>query len=202
MKKTTNGWVSQKMAKGRGCVCGLLLGCLSLTVASPALAVDWNPFPDTGQEKCYDVAGAEITCPEVGQPLHGQDAQYQGAVPSYHDNADGTVTDNNSGLKWMKAEGGHGTWAEANFFCNDLELGGHNDWRLPTKFELLSIIDFGRTPFATNQVFADTDKSDWSSNVMSGASWYTWVVSCKTGQSRGEFPTGYSLFIRCVRSGL
>ena len=53
MKKTTNGWVSQKMAKGRGCVCGLLLGCLSLTVASPALAVDWNPFPDTGQTKCY-----------------------------------------------------------------------------------------------------------------------------------------------------
>jgi len=49
--------------------------------AGSALAADWNPLPDTGQSKCYDVAGVEIACPAAGQPLHGQDAQYSGPAP-------------------------------------------------------------------------------------------------------------------------
>jgi hypothetical protein len=29
------------------------------------------PVPDTGQAKCYDVAGNVITCPSPGQALYG-----------------------------------------------------------------------------------------------------------------------------------
>ena len=35
-----------------------------------------TPVPDTGQTKCYDVAGNVITCPSPGQPFYGQDANY------------------------------------------------------------------------------------------------------------------------------
>ena len=31
---------------------------------------------DTGQSKCYDVAGSVITCRSSGQALYGQDANY------------------------------------------------------------------------------------------------------------------------------
>jgi len=40
-------------------------------------------WPDTGQTKCYDDNGSEITCPAPGQPFYGQDAQYQGPKRSY-----------------------------------------------------------------------------------------------------------------------
>ena len=41
------------------------------------------PVPDTGQVKCYNVAGAVITCPSPGQALYGQDGNYSINTPSY-----------------------------------------------------------------------------------------------------------------------
>ncbi|MBF0259675.1 MAG: DUF1566 domain-containing protein, partial [Desulfamplus sp.] len=41
------------------------------------------PVPDTGQTKCYDVAGAEISCPSQSQPFYGQDGNYSINQMSY-----------------------------------------------------------------------------------------------------------------------
>jgi hypothetical protein len=41
-----------------------------------------EPFPDTGQTKCYNNT-VEIPCPHPGEDFYGQDAQYQGPVRSY-----------------------------------------------------------------------------------------------------------------------
>lgn len=68
-------------------------------------------WPDTGQDKCYDIYGS-IICPQKGQPFYGQDAQYQGHQPGYTKlDANGnslpesasswvTVYDNVTGLTW------------------------------------------------------------------------------------------------------
>ena len=40
----------------------------------------YQPFPDTGQTKCYDNY-EEITCPQPGQPFYGQDGHYQPRLP-------------------------------------------------------------------------------------------------------------------------
>ncbi len=59
----------------------LLLGvilCVLLTGIAPAVA--YQPFPDTGQTKCYNNI-EEIPCPLPGQPFYGQDAQYQPRLP-------------------------------------------------------------------------------------------------------------------------
>ncbi len=71
-----------------------------------------SPVPDTGQTKCYDVAGNQITCPSPGQSLYGQDANYTINSMSYT-KLDGsgnalldsaiswvTVRDNVTGLIW------------------------------------------------------------------------------------------------------
>jgi hypothetical protein len=42
-------------------VCTIILMMTSIALAAPV--------PDTGQTKCYDVAGKEITCPSPGQSL-------------------------------------------------------------------------------------------------------------------------------------
>ena len=55
----------------------------------------------TGQTKCYDIR-REVAPPGPGQPFFGQDAQYQGRQPAYRDNGDGSISDLNTGLTWMK----------------------------------------------------------------------------------------------------
>jgi len=70
------------------------------------------PVPDTGQTKCYDVAGNVITCPSPGQALYGQDANYT-INPMSYTKLDGSgnalsdsatswvmVRDNVTGLIW------------------------------------------------------------------------------------------------------
>ena len=80
----------------------LLLGALLLAAPGPLWAANWKPLPDTGQTKCYDMSGKEMSCPEAGQPLNGQDAQYKGAEPAYEDRGDQTVVDRNTGLIWSR----------------------------------------------------------------------------------------------------
>ena len=53
--------------------CFIILMATILMFAVVAWAA---PVPDTGQTKCYDVAGNVITCPSPGQALYGQDANY------------------------------------------------------------------------------------------------------------------------------
>jgi hypothetical protein len=57
---------------------------------------------DTMQTSTYDNEGNIIDPPEPGELYYGQDAQYEGIIPSYTDNGDGTVTDNNTGLMWQQ----------------------------------------------------------------------------------------------------
>ena len=73
------------------------------------------------------------------------------ALASYIDNDDGTVTDTDTGLMWQKATApGTYTWEQALLYCENLNLGGYRDWRLPTVKELGSILDFTRYKPAIN----------------------------------------------------
>lgn len=98
--------------------------------------------PDTNQGSCFSTS-ALIPCPSEGQALYGQDAHYHGPEPSYQDNADGTITDNITGLQWQKAHNKKRlTYPAAKRACGGLMLGGHSDWRMPNIKELFSISDY------------------------------------------------------------
>jgi hypothetical protein len=78
----------------------------------------------------------------------------EGGAPnreSYTDHHDGTVTDNVTGLLWQKESPPRTfTWGcvsdpgTAQAYCATLTLAGHNDWRLPTYIELVSLLDYSR----------------------------------------------------------
>ena len=108
-----------------------------------------NPIADTGQVRCYNNS-REIPCPKPGQPFYGQDAQYEGNVPSFRNNSDGTVTDLNTGLMWSKAvDKNKVSLIEAKKIAQRMTLGGYSDWRVPNIKELYSLIDFrGYTGFS------------------------------------------------------
>jgi predicted small lipoprotein YifL len=113
----------------------------------------------TGQTKTYDKDGNIIDPPKEGEPCYGQDAQYESLEPSFTDNGDGTITDNNTGLIWQKTPPeGVFSWDEAGPYCENLELAGRDDWRLPTAKELFSLIDFEPDE---NQPVLDTEYFDF-----------------------------------------
>jgi len=143
-------------------------------------AYAWT-LPDTGQHKCYD-SFAEIPCPNPGEPFYGQDAQYQGPEPTYQDNGDGTVTDLNTGLLWQQSDDGlRRTWADAASYCQDLELGGRIDWRLPTRHELFSIVSDGYAIPTISTIFVSVPDFYWSANVFSTIPDRIWGVHFATG---------------------
>ena len=116
------------------------------------------PIVDTGVTDYYSDT-AKISKPSTGNSFYGQDATYNGNQPSYTDNADGTVTDNVTGLMWEQDMGTKMTLEEAIFKANNSKLGGYNDWRVPTIKELYSIIQFtGKVKGAKAiEMFIDTN---------------------------------------------
>ena len=81
------------------------------------------------------------------------------------DNGDETVTDKNTGLMWMKSDNGYyGVgdetyggmfWADALKYCEDLDLAGYVDWRLPNAKELQYIVDYTNAPSVTGKPAID-----------------------------------------------
>jgi hypothetical protein len=91
---------------------------------------------------------------------------------SYTDNGDGTVTDEVTGLTWQQVPSADDmTWQEAIDYANALELGGYDDWRVPTAKELYSIADFDSGwPYLDTDYFSlasgevTKDEQYWTSN--------------------------------------
>ncbi len=97
----------------------------------------------TGQTEFFDKDGNIIEQPSEGNFYYGQDAHYGGIAFSYTDNGDGTVTDNNTGLMWQQIPyEGKVSFSGAAEYCEDLELGGYTDWRVPSAKELFSLTNF------------------------------------------------------------
>jgi hypothetical protein len=92
---------------------------------------------------------------------------------SYTDNGDGTVTDNVTKLVWQKAVTSTQAyaWCDAINYCATLTLAGRT-WRLPTRIELLSLVDFTHaSPAIDSTAFPNVPggKYHWTASP--------WVVS-------------------------
>jgi hypothetical protein len=84
--------------------------------------------------------------------LEGEDY----GINDFVDNLDGTISDNATGLVWMKGDSGYGLdWGAALTYCEDLNYAGSDDWRLPNVKELQSIVDYSRSPDTTNSAAID-----------------------------------------------
>ena len=109
---------------------------------------------DSNPAACYD-NDQLVPCPGQGSAFAGQDGNYQGAVASYQNNGDGTVSDLVTGLMWSQSAdlNGDGTINASDKLsltnalngADSSTLGGYDDWRLPTIKELYSLILFDGT---------------------------------------------------------
>ncbi len=111
---------------------------------------------DTDQIVCYDDENV-VSAPASSEAFYGQDAQIEGAQPSFVVSDDGLTTyDEVTGLTWVSSPDTDGdgelespedklTWTAAQTYpatLNAAEFGGFDDWRLPTIKELYSLIQY------------------------------------------------------------
>ncbi|MDX1765545.1 MAG: DUF1566 domain-containing protein [Candidatus Saccharimonadales bacterium] len=140
------------------------------TVFSKNDLVDLSyPIVDTNQNDCYNnTERTDCPNPSLANQFNGQDGSYQDPYkqPAYTDNKDGTITDDVTGLMWQKDPGQKQSYQQASQGAKSLELGGYDDWRVPTIKELYSLMDFsgidpdpmgsstsGLSPFIDDSVF-------------------------------------------------
>ena len=196
------GWVGL-------CFAIALLFCgtaVILSLSKDALAFQ---LPDTGQMKCYQGVSpyAEIPCAGTGQ-----DGAYDINPMSYTNNGNGTVTDNNTGLIWQQQDDGNvynwyqasGTY-DAAYNPTAINVCGAlgADWRLPTKKELMSIVDYS-IPYpgpTINTIFTNTKQSTyWSSTTYANDPDFAWYVYFSNGYVDSYYKS-VSYYVRCVRAG-
>lgn len=181
------------------------------TLAHPATGNDTAPVPKTGQTTSH---------------ASGDDGHHQAGVarptPRFTVNDDGTVTDNLTGLIWLRNANcfGQHTWNAALTDANGLANGScglsdgssAGDWRLPNTRELQSLIHYGQFyPALPNMAgsgqWAEGDpflgvQSGW---YWSGTTWMlisdrAWCTGTVSGERSPERKS-YSRFVWPVRSG-
>jgi hypothetical protein len=159
--------------------------------------------------------------PKTGQTTiyaPGDDGDLQRGVawpnPRFTDNLNGTVTDNLTGLIWLKNANCFGSpdWATALTDANGLaslscgltdgSFAGY--WRLPNVRELQSLIDYGRSilpalpsghPFIGVQLY-----EYWTSTTLAGSTSSAWYVGLHSG-SVGYDGKSHTYYVWPVRGG-
>lgn len=133
-------------------------------------------------------------------------------------NGNGTVTDSSTGLMWQKCSVGQnndsacrGTASEFNWFqangtaCKALRTGGYSDWRLPSKDELVTIVDKSvpqSGPTIRTSYFPGTMKAGyWSSTADAGKPDVAWLVDFVKGYVIPAVNKKNHWYVRCVRAG-
>ena len=119
----------------------------------------------TGVSQCYGTT-SPITCPtNTTDAFYGQ---FHGTNPSYQNNNDGTITDLNTGLMWIQDRGSKISWDSTFIMATQCNVGGHNDWRVPTIKELYSLMNFNGksgSTHATCTAYIDTTYFDWATGA-------------------------------------
>jgi len=122
------------------------------------------------------------------------------------------VMDNLTGLVWQgclpgtsgsncsSGESMKMLWKESLSYCEGLDWGGYNDWRLPNITELQSIVDTRKNgPAVDIEIFPRTPKDAfWSSSTPPQSPNVAWCVSFSTGNLSWSGKQ-YNGNIRCVR---
>lgn len=120
-------------------------------------------------------------------------------APRFIDNGNGTVTDNLTGLTWLKnancadtingitkATPGYLTWLDAINWSNGLSDGScgltdssvAGDWRLPNFNELESLIDMGNYPaLPAGHPFINIKPAYWTSTTVAYDTTYAWYTA-------------------------
>lgn len=180
----------------------------------------------TGQTSCYEPSGQVSGVIECGGTRQDGELQ-EGLAHEFHDNLDGTILDRASGLMWEKLsddglihdkDNGY-TWSDTITLkiagLNSMGFAGYDDWRLPNRFELETLLHLealpsttwpefdsdcapGCTIFTCSCTAGSTHTLYWSSTSYAVAPSNAWVVSMSDGRTYPDVKT-LAYGVRAVR---
>jgi hypothetical protein len=189
------------------------------------VAINSTPTANAGEDKRITEGGSVTLNDSSSKDSDGvivkDDGFYQkGADTNYtRDDNNETVTDHLTGLMWQDdpavasvkkqwvtqanydAQDYNNTVGDtANTYCNELVMGGFEDWRLPTVVELQGIVNDERVDPSIDEVFVNSSNSYyWSSTATHSTHANAWVVYFGYGYTTNN-NKNYSYAVRCVRS--
>lgn len=118
--------------------CGLVAGLGDHELLEP----DGIPkgFPDSPTALCADGTGI-VACGSVPPAYEGQDGRFQATAPKFTVTNENVAFDTTTNLSWWRQTIPSNSWETASATCASFPGG----YRLPTRLELVTILDFGRT---------------------------------------------------------
>ena len=110
-----------------------------------------------------------------------------------------TATDLLTGLTWSTHSSEAVRDFDATLYCAQVQDGGFRDWRLPTRAELHSLVDFNHSGLMVAAPSFDEASATchWSASK-SAAGWGSWVVNLWGGNAM-TYSDLYTCVVRCVR---
>lgn len=156
------------------------------------------PMPDSATSVCSSGAAA-VSCPTTGSGA-GQDGTKLAPIATYSTTVD-TVTDSVTQLMWQRVASSQSyIFSAATAYCDGLTLATYSDWRLPTRLELLTLVDYGRfSPAVDTTAFPSfLGQEQWTSSATPLGDGFT--VDLSAGNV-GTKPLNVGLKVLCVRGG-
>ena len=89
-------------------------------------------------------------------------------------------------------------WQGAIDYCQNLNLAGHSDWRLPSFDELRTIVDKNNHPAIKSEFKNTASDVYWSSTPVAGNSYYAWGIYFDGGYE-SSYDKDANVYVRCVR---
>jgi hypothetical protein len=115
-----------------------------------------NLWPDSATTLCSKNGESVVCSMTEATAFDGQDGNHQGHIPQYKENDGGTgrtFTDSVTGLVWQgnlaTVQSQEVNWNTALIRCRTLNFADKDDWRLPSRRELASLLDAGHLPDPT-----------------------------------------------------
>ncbi len=186
----------------------VLVSIVTLLPFALAQAAPAN-LPETGQALCTDSVGATVTCAGSGQDGDTK-AGVAWPVPRFTvgtgvGTTDACVTDNLTGLMWVRAPSATDVaWSTALGDADALTLCGFSDWRLPNVNELKSLVNLGApnlADFLNAQGFTGVQFANyWSSSSYASDATFAWFVAMNYGTVGGDHKA-LNYYVWPVRAG-
>ncbi len=109
------------------------------------------------------------------------------------------IYDKNTNLQWQYKIDSKKTWQSAIDYCENLVIDDYDDWRLPNKKELASIVDFTKYNPALDKAFDSiSSEAFWTSTTYANELSWAWVINFYSGVESFSGKNGYQ-YVRCVR---
>lgn len=169
---------------------------------------------------CLQTTPESYTCRGQFADWPMPDAQAGAKFPPRYDytTTPGVVMDQVTGLHWQREipqtytgctrsfvpsepVGNACDWEEAKRYCEQLVLSSRDDWRLPTRIELESIVDDTRANPAIDPLAFPATPARWfwtSSRYSRIPQSYQWTITFHNGRS-DDYAWFNTMLVRCVR---